>query len=533
MPRSSIAAGQPAGEASPFPTPLQSVSEPLRGTTAKPTLPVQPRARTGLDGLDEVLGGGLPRNHIYLLDGEPGTGKTTLALQYLLEGAVHGERGLYVTLSESEVELTEVAASHGWTLDEVTVFELTADAVGGSADEEYTIFHPAEVELKQTMSAVFEIVERVRPTRVVIDSLSEMRLLARDALRFRRQILSLKQFFAGRDCTVLLLDDKSAPAGDMQLHSLAHGVILLEHLAMEYGAERRRLQVTKLRGVRFRGGYHDFRIRTGGIQVFQRIRTAATQERIDGGLMLSGNPELEALLGGGLTRGTSTLVTGAAGTGKTVMCVQYMRAAVERGETVSAFMFDERLSTFRLRAESLGFDLDAPIRDGRLRLHQVEPTEMSPGEFASVVAEAVEEHGATLVIIDSINGYMNAMPSERLLGIQLHELLSYLSNHGVTSILTLVQHGVFGGPVDEDAEVSYLADTVVLLRYFEFQGSVHNAISVVKRRSGAHEKTIRQLRIGARGLEVGAPLQQFQGVLSGVPEYLGQQAPLLTGDAKD
>jgi circadian clock protein KaiC len=498
------------------------------GKPARTAPPHQPRARTGLDGLDEVLGGGLPRNHIYLLDGEPGTGKTTLALQYLLEGAAEGERGLYVTLSESEIELTEVAQSHGWTLDGVTVFELTADVAEGSGDDDYTIFHPAEVELRQTLASVFETVARVKPTRVVIDSLSEMRLLARDPLRFRRQILSLKQFFAGRECTVLLLDDKSAPAGDMQLHSLAHGVILLEHIALEYGAERRRLQVTKLRGVRFRGGYHDFRIRTGGIQVFQRIRTAALTERSADGVLLSGNPELEALLGGGITRGTSTLITGAAGTGKTVMCVQYLRAALERGETVSAFMFDERLSTFKLRAQALGFHLEEAMKDGRLRIHQVEPTEMSPGEFANVVADAVENKGASVVVIDSINGYMNAMPSERLLGIQLHELLTYLSNHGVTSILTLVQHGVFGGPVDEEAEVSYLADAVVLLRYFEFQGSVRNAISVVKKRSGPHEKTIREFRIGHGGLAVGEPLEQFQGVLTGVPRYEGAREPLMS-----
>lgn len=499
------------------------------GAATRSAPPEQPRARTGLDGLDEVLGGGLPRDHIYLLDGEPGTGKTTLALQYLLEGVKEGERGLYVTLSESEAELTEVARSHGWTLDNVTVFELTAEAAE-AGDEDYTIFHPAEVELRQTLAAVFEIVERVKPTRLVIDSLSEMRLLARDALRFRRQILSLKQFFAGRECTVLLLDDKSAPAGDMQLHSLAHGVIMLEHIALEYGAERRRLQVTKLRGVRFRGGYHDFRIRTGGIQVFQRIRTAATTRLATDGVMLSGNPRLEALLGGGITRGTSTLVTGAAGTGKTVMCVQYMRAAVERGETVSAFMFDERLSTFRLRAEALGFRLDEAMKDGRLRIHQIEPTEMSPGEFANVVADAVQNKGSSVIVIDSINGYMNAMPSERLLGIQLHELLSFLSNHGVTSILTLVQHGVFGGPVDEEAEVSYLADTVVLLRYFEYQGSVRNAISVVKKRSGPHEKTIREFRIGEGGLAVGEPLEQFQGVLTGVPRYEGAREPLMYRD---
>lgn len=509
-----------------FPCPDQEVPNSHDGVATRSTPPHQPRARTGLEGLDAVLGGGLPRNHIYLLDGEPGTGKTTLALQYLLEGVAEGERGLYVTLSESEAELTDVARSHGWTLDGITIYELTAD--GDGAGEDYTIFHPAEVELKQTLDAVLEVVERVKPTRVVIDSLSELRLLARDPLRFRRQILSIKQFFAGRDSTVLLLDDKSAPSGDMQLHSLAHGVILLEHIALEYGAERRRLQVTKLRGVRFRGGYHDFRVRTGGIEVFQRIRTAATSEPAPGGLLLSDNPELETLLGGGLTRGSSTLITGAAGTGKSVMCLQYIRAAVERGETVSVFIFDERLSTFVMRAHGLGMPVEEAMKSGRLCVHQVEPTEMSPGEFANVVVQAVEKQGSTLIVIDSINGYMNAMPSERLLGIQLHELLTYLSNRGVTNLLTLVQHGVFGAPVDEAAEVSYLADTVVLLRYFEYQGSVRNAISVVKKRTGMHEKMIREFRVDAGGLVIGEPLDQFQGVLTGVPEYVGAREPLMS-----
>ena len=513
-----------------FPCPDHEVPKKTDGVATRSTPPHQPRALTGLEGLDAVLGGGLPRNHIYLLDGEPGTGKTTLALQYLLEGVAQGERGLYVTLSESESELSDVAQSHGWTLDGITIFELTADGTGEGGDEDYTIFHPAEVELKQTLDAVLDVVKRVQPTRVVIDSLSELRLLARDPLRFRRQILSVKQFFAGRECTVLLLDDKSAPAGDMQLHSLAHGVILLEHVALEYGAERRRLQVTKLRGVRFRGGYHDFRIRTGGIEVFQRIRTAATTEPAAGGLLLSDNPELETLLGGGLTRGSSTLITGAAGTGKSVMCLQYIRAAVERGETVSAFIFDERLATFVTRAHGLGMPVEEAMKSGRLRVHQVEPTEMSPGEFANVVVQAVEKHGSSLIVIDSINGYMNAMPSERLLGIQLHELLTYLSNRGVTSLLTLVQHGVFGAPVDEAAEVSYLADTVVLLRYFEYHGSVRNAISVVKKRTGMHEKMIREFRVDAGGLVIGEPLDQFQGVLTGVPEYVGAREPLMSRD---
>jgi circadian clock protein KaiC len=487
------------------------------------------RASTGVPGLDEILGGGLPTNHLYLLDGEPGTGKTTLALQFLLEGARHGERGLYVTLSESSLELEGVAQSHGWTLDGVEVFELsTADA---PTVDEYTLFHPAEVELQETVGEVLKAVREANPSRVVFDSLSEMRLLARDPLRFRRQILALKQFFAGRQCTVLLLDDKSAPEGDMQLHSLAHGVIALEHLAMEYGAERRRLQVTKLRGARFWGGYHDFRICTGGIAVYPRIRRGGPQSEARTETLESGSGALDALLGGGLTRGTSTLITGAAGTGKTVLTVQYVCAAVERGERVRLFMFDERLTTFRMRAEGLGMDLSAPLEDGRLSIMQIEPTQMSPGEFANEVVRAVERDGVTMLAIDSINGYMNAMPSERLLGVQLHELLSYLADRGVTSILTLVQHGIFGGPVDEAAEVSYLADTVILLRYFEFQGAVRGAISVVKKRSGAHEHTIRECRVEKGGLHVGVPLIDFQGVLTGVPRYTGAGEPLMHGGA--
>jgi circadian clock protein KaiC len=490
--------------------------------------PLEPRALTGVAGLDDVLGGGLPVDHLYLLDGEPGSGKTTLALQFLLEGAERGERGLYVTLSESRQELTGVARSHGWDLSSIHIFELSA---AGAGEEEYTLFHPAEVELQETMGAVFRAVEEHDPMRVVFDSLSEMRLLARDPLRFRRQILALKQFFAGRRCTVLLLDDKSAPEGDMQLHSLAHGVMLLEHLAMDYGADRRRLQVTKLRGVRFRGGYHDFRILTGGIAVFPRIPNSVPDAHRETGEMPSGSEALDQLLGGGLTCGTSTLVTGAAGTGKTVLALQYVQAAVSRGERVHMYLFDERVTTFRMRAAGLGIRLDGALADGRLRVVQVEPTEMSPGEFAHTVVRAVEDEDVRLVVIDSINGFMNAMPAERLLGVQLHELLSYLANKRVTSILTLVQRGVFGGPVDEAAEVSYLADTVVLLRYFEFHGSVRQAISVVKKRSGPHEHTIRESRVEVGGIHVGAPLHDFQGVLTGVPEYTGTRAPLLDRSA--
>jgi circadian clock protein KaiC len=365
----------------------------------------------------------------------------------------------------------------------------------------------------------------------VFDSLSEMRLLARDPLRFRRQILSLKQFFAGREGTVLLLDDKSSPEGDMQLHSLAHGVILLEHIALDYGAERRRMQVTKLRGARFWGGFHDFRIRTGGLAVFPRIRSSVPLTSHDATEMKSDDAGLDELLGGGLTRGTSTLVTGAAGTGKTVLTLQYVKAAVERGERVRMYLFDERVTTFRMRARGLDISMDDPIDDGRLDVVQVEPTEMSPGEFANDVVLAVERDGVQLVVLDSVNGFMNAMPAERLLGVQLHEMLSFLANKGVSIIMTLVQRGVFGAPVDEAAEVSYLADTVVLLRYFEFQGSVRQAISVVKKRSGPHERTIRECRVESGGIKVGAPLRDFQGVLTGVPQYFGVQGPLLPPDA--
>ena len=476
-------------------------------------------------GLDDILGGGLPRNHLYLLDGEPGTGKTTLALQFLLTGAASGLRGLYVTLSETREELMGVAASHGWSLDGVDLFELSAEQ-SGAADEGYTLFHPAEIELQQTMDAVLAAVERFEATLIVLDSLSEMRLLARDPLRFRRQILALKHYFAARRCTVLLLDDKTAPEGDLQLQSLAHGVIALEHLAQDYGSERRRLHVVKLRGLRFRGGYHDFRIRTGGLAVFPRLRVDQRADHGSGALVSSGSTEIDALLGGGIPAGTSLLVTGPAGTGKSVLATQYACAAVARHDKVRFFLFDERIGTFRMRAEGLGLEIGRAIDDGTLRLQQVEPTEMSPGEFSSQVMSAVENDGVRLVVIDSINGYLQSMPEERLLPIQVHELLSFLASRGVTCIMTLVQRGIFGSPVDEAAEISFLADAVVLLRYFEVRGTVRQAVSVVKKRSGDHERTIRESRVQRGGLHVGSPLLEFQGVLTGVPSFTGAPADL-------
>ena len=490
----------------------------------------RPKCGTGILGLDAILGGGLPSNHVYLVDGDPGTGKTTLGLQFLLAGVAEGEGGIYVTLSESAAELRDTATSHAWSLDGIDVVEL-AELQPSRSSEAYTLFHPSEIELQQTVEVILAAIEDKRPSRVVIDSLSEMRLLARDPLRFRREILSLKQFFAGRACTALFLDDRSAPEGDMQLHSLAHGVIVLDHLSLDYGPERRRLQVRKLRGARFRGGFHDFRIRTGGLDVYPRLEIPPTTAALDRQEVYSGSSHLDRLLGGGLTVGTSTLITGAAGTGKSVLCTQYGLAAASRGERVHFFLFDERASTFRARAEALGMPLSDSIEKGFVSIQQVESTQMSPGEFADTVRNVVERDRARVIVIDSINGYMQSMPSERLLAVQVHELLSYLATRRVSILMTLVQHGIFGSPVDEAAEVSYLADTVLLLRYFEFAGVVRQAVSVVKKRSGPHEHTIRECRVGTGGLLVGNPLAEFHGVLTGVPTYTGDTAPLMDQSA--
>jgi circadian clock protein KaiC len=498
----------------------------VKGRSKPEATPEVVRARTGVAGLDEILYGGLPTNHLYLLDGEPGTGKTTLAMQFLLEGVAKGERGLYVTLAESASELKAIARSHRWNIEGIEIFELSKDGAR-DIEQDYTIFYPAEIELQQTVDEVLKAVEKHNPARVAFDSLSEMRLLAREPLRFRRQILALKEFFEGRDCTVLLLDDKTAPEGDLQLHSLAHGVIVLEQVALEYGSERRRLRVTKVRGIRFRGGFHDFRIVTGGVEVYPRILQDSPKVDVSGENILSGSEPLDALLGGGITCGTSTLITGAAGTGKSVLCTQFARSEIKRGKRVLFYLFDERLVTFKLRSSALGMDMDDARQSGQLRMTQVEPTELSPGEFASQVVKAVENDDCSLVIIDSINGYMQSMPEEGLLAIQIHELLSFLSNNGATCIMTLVQHGIFGNPVDQAVEVSYLADTVILMRYFEVAGIVRQAISVVKKRSGNHERTIRECQVQKGGLFVGEPLRDFQGVLTGVPQYTGGAIPLL------
>ena len=485
---------------------------------------------TGIVGLDHVLGGGLPAHHVFLIEGSPGSGKTTLALQFLLEGAARGERTLYVTLAETRSELAKVARSHGWSLEGIQVLELTPPDEVLQPETQYTVFHPSEVETGQTMRAIYDAAERIRPQRLVLDSLSEMRLITQEPLRLRRQVLALKQFFIGRGCSVLLLDDMRSADHDLQFASIAHGVILLEQLALEYGAERRRLRVTKMRAQRYRGGYHDFLIRSGGFDVFPRLVASDYPMQDAAGPLCSGSERLDQLIGGGLDRGSSTLFVGPAGVGKSVLASQFMLAAAEADERVAVYLFDERLRTFMMRAEGLGMDFSTHLRSGRIAIQQIDPAEVSPGQFAHQVVRAVEEQRVQLVVIDSLSGYLNAMPEDRLLIIHLHELFSYLTHRGVTTLMTLAQHGPFAHGSSQGAEVSYLADGIVLLRYFEAAGTVRQAVSMIKKRSGEHEQMIREFRIGRGGLQLGEPLESFQGVLTGVPQYLGRPDSLLAGE---
>ena len=491
-----------------------------------PPAPRAARVATGIVGLDQILGGGFLPHRLYLITGTPGSGKTTLGLQYVLHGLHRDERALYITLSETTDELHEVAASHGWSLDRLDLCELVAAEEDLSSDAQVTMFHPSEVELSETTRTVLEAVERLHPTRVVIDSLSELRLLAQNALRYRRQILALKQFFAGRHCTVLLLDDPSADASDLRLESIAHGVVALEHITPAYGVERRRLVVQKMRATPYHGGYHDVRIVPGGLVVYPRLLAAAPPTPFAAERVASGLAELDTLLGGGLARGTSTLLLGPAGTGKSSLALQYVVAAAARGQRAAVFTFDEGLATLRARAAGLGMDLEPHIRAHRIELHPVDPTGLSPGEFSQQVEQAVQQDGSQIVVIDSLNGYLNAMPEERFLLIQLHELTTALGQRGVTTLLVVAQHGLLGDAVQAPVDISYLADTVLLLRYFEAAGAVQVALSVVKKRDGAHERTIRQLSMGPSGLQIGPPLQQFEGILTGVPRFVGGSTQL-------
>jgi circadian clock protein KaiC len=487
-------------------------------------------ATSGIPGLDDILRGGFPRHCMLLIAGTPGTGKTTLAIQFLLEGIKRGETCLYVTLSETRAEIEKVASSHGWDLSKLHITELVPSERNLSADSLLTVFTPSELELGETTEALIASANEHRPQRLVIDSLAEVRLIAQNPVRYRRQVLALKQYFSDRDCTVLLLDDRTGGGEGDHVQTVAHGVVLLEQLANQYGAERRRLRVSKMRGVAFRGGFHDFTIKTGGLDIYPRLVASEHHHDFVERDLPSGNVELDKLLGGGLPVGTSTLLLGPAGTGKSTVATQFATAAARRGERSALFIFDENIGTFRSRSRKLGIPVDSALGDGSLTIQQVDPAELSSGEFIAIVRRVVRGEGgekpAKVIVIDSLNGYLNAMPEDKFLTAQLHELLAYLGQQGVATILTLTQSGMVGS-MSTPIDTTYLADNVVLFRFFEAGGWVRRAISVVKKRNGYHERTIREIDMNASGISIGEPLEGFQGVLTGVPTFVGKSGDLL------
>jgi circadian clock protein KaiC len=489
------------------------------------------RASTGIEGLDYILKGGLSRNRLYLVQGNPGTGKTTMGLQFLLEGERKGEKGLYITLSESKEELLAVGDSHGWDLEKLTIHDLTVSGDTLRDDSRYTVFHPAEVELDETTKAVLNEVERVNPERVVFDSLSEMRMLASDPLRFRRQILALKQYFIGRKCTVLLLDDRTAETAQRQLESIAHGVINLEYVPTEYGKQRHNMRVVKMRGINFQSGSHDFNIETGGIVVFPRLGAPEVKKPFEPGTLKSNLDDLEQLIGG-LDYGTSTILTGPAGIGKSTISLMYAHTAAEKGERSAVYLFDENVETLYQRTSALGLDVKKYVEAGLINIRQIKLAELTPGELAHLVRQEVEQNDTRLVVIDSVNGYLMSTPQERFLKMQFHELLGFLNRKGVISIIVVGQFGLIG-TMQSPIDMSYLADTVVLLRYFEANGEVRQAMSVLKKRTGKHERTIREFRIDKGGIRLGQPLKDFHGVLTGVPVYHGKGEGLMEQGSSD
>lgn len=470
---------------------------------------------TGITGLDSILGGGLTKDRLYLLEGDPGAGKTTMALQFLVEGARRGEPVLYITLAENEVELRAVARSHGFTMDGISVHEIIASESVLDPEEQYTVFHPSEVELGETNRRILSHIDTLNPTRVVLDSLSELQLLAGGALRYRRHVLALKQYFAKRACTALFLDDKTAVGGDQQVRSIAHGVISLQQAESAYGAERRILRVLKYRGIDYRRGPHDYMIARGGVVAYPRIVPSESRQSVPQQQVSSGRAELDTLLGGGIEMGSSTLISGPPGTGKSSLAAQFVSAATAQGQKAAMFVFEEALNTLLNRADGIGMDLRTPIAQGLLNVHQIDPAELSPGQFSHLVCQAADD-GARVVVIDSLNGYLNAMPEARFLTTHLREVLTYLGQRGVVTLLVGVQQGVIG-PMGTNVDVSYLADNVLLLRYYEAFGAVHKALSVFKKRGSQHETTLRSFQITRQGIQVGPVLAGFRGILTGVP----------------
>ncbi|GAC1414477.1 MAG: serine/threonine protein kinase [Acidobacteriaceae bacterium] len=478
------------------------------------------RLSTGVAGLDLILHGGLPQGQMYLIEGDPGTGKTTLAMQFLLSNANDGRDSLYVTLSETRRELIETALSHGWDFGHMPVLELTSDELAGSEHSQYTVFHPSEVELIATLRRVLEEVDRLNPSRVVFDSLSELRLLAGDSVRYRRQLLALKGFFAQRETTVLILDDRTGDGNDKQLQSIAHGVIRLQKLSREYGATRRNLEVLKVRGSAYREGHHDYVLRKEGVVVYPRVLAAEHRRASLGPALISGVEQLDSLIGGGLRQGTSNLIMGPTGAGKSTIAALYACAAAAGGQKAMIFAFDELPATLCTRCEALGMNMNKLLADGNLLIQQVDPAELSPGEFAGKILEQVDSaNGLRVLILDSLNGYVHAMSGEKETVLHLHELLTCLALRGVVTIITLAQHGLIGN-MQTQVDVSYLADSIILIRYFEMAGEVRQAISVLKNRSAEHEHSIRELKFHRGAITVGEPLSQFQGVLTGVPSIL-------------
>lgn len=502
-----------------FPKPLSSG---VRSSTGDPVSP------TGIAGLDHILGGGLPENRLHLLLGSPGVGKTTVALQYLLEGAGRGETGMYIALSETREEIESVARSHHWPIDRLTIFELSALEQQLAQEEENTVFHPSEIELNRTTETLLKRIEEVKPKRLVLDSLSELRLLSDTPLRYRRQMLSFKQYFTGRQMTVILLDDHSAEGGDVHVQSIAHGVIALEQQLADYGAQRRRIVINKMRGVNFLGGFHDVAIETGGLRVFPRLAPELATDNVPRPSQSSGIAALDGLLGGGLDGGTSCLLLGPAGTGKSTIALQFALSAARRGESVLVCLFEENRRNMLARAASVGMPVEDFMKSGHITLMSINPAEMSPGAFIHAVLQHIDRNATKILVIDSLNGFMQAMPDAKFLNVQLHDLLTYLNTRGVLSIMTVAQHG-FIGVMQTPVDLTYLADTVILLRFFEQGGQIKKAISVIKKRIGPHEDTLREFKIDGVGLRVGPALEEFHGVLTGTPTFRGRSEQMLGG----